>query len=114
MKTLKWENIDKVLNVLFSFGAAVVIFGAMCKILHWKGADIAITVGLLSEVGIFLIMGVVEMLKPKQVKEVTPQFNDAPINSSYSLPNVDLTDDVFALKVNLTLLNKKIEDILKS
>src|ERR1051325_5684695 len=32
------------LNFLFSFFAAVVIFAAMMKILHWKGADIAIMV----------------------------------------------------------------------
>jgi len=30
------------LNFLFSFFAAVVIFAAMMKILHWQGADIAI------------------------------------------------------------------------
>ena len=28
-----------VLNFLFSFFAAVVIFAAMMKILHWQGAD---------------------------------------------------------------------------
>src|SRR6476659_10446375 len=44
------------LNFLFSFFAAVVIFAAMMKILHWQGADIAIMVGLLSETTVFLIM----------------------------------------------------------
>jgi gliding motility-associated protein GldL len=45
-----------VLNFLFSFFAAVVIFAAMMKILHWAGADIAIMVGLLSECVVFLVM----------------------------------------------------------
>jgi gliding motility-associated protein GldL len=44
------------LNFLFSFFAAVVIFAAMMKILHWQGADIAIMVGLLSETTVFMIM----------------------------------------------------------
>lgn len=44
------------LNFLFSFFAAVVIFAAMMKILHWKGADIAIMVGLMSETCVFSIM----------------------------------------------------------
>jgi len=44
------------LNFLFSFFAAVVIFAAMMKILHWKGADIAIMVGLLSETTVFMVM----------------------------------------------------------
>ena len=45
-----------VLNFLFSFFAAVVIFAAMMKILHWKGADQAIMVGLISEAVVFLVM----------------------------------------------------------
>src|ERR1700755_3239827 len=44
------------LNFLFSFFAALVIFAAMMKILHWQGADIAIMVGLISEALVFLIM----------------------------------------------------------
>lgn len=45
-----------VLNFLFSFFAAVVIFAAMMKILHWQGADIAIMVGLIAEAVVFLVM----------------------------------------------------------
>jgi gliding motility-associated protein GldL len=45
-----------VLNFLFSFFAAVVIFAAMMKILHWSGADYAIMVGLISEAIVFLVM----------------------------------------------------------
>ena len=45
-----------VLNFLFSFFAAVVIFAAMMKILHWKGADQAIMVGLIAEAVVFLVM----------------------------------------------------------
>ena len=44
------------LNFLFSFFAAVVIFAAMMKILHWRGADYAIMVGLMSETCVFSIM----------------------------------------------------------
>jgi gliding motility-associated protein GldL len=53
-KTYKGQII---LNFLFSFFAAVVIFAAMMKILHWQGADYAIMVGLMSETCVFLIMG---------------------------------------------------------
>jgi gliding motility-associated protein GldL len=44
------------LNFLFSFFAALVIFAAMMKILHWQGADIAIMVGLIAEAIVFLVM----------------------------------------------------------
>lgn len=45
-----------VLNFIFAFFAAVVILGALFKIRHWPGADNMITMGLLSEVLVFLVM----------------------------------------------------------
>ncbi len=45
-----------VLNFIFAFFAAVVILGALFKIRHWPLADEMITLGLLSEVIVFLVM----------------------------------------------------------
>jgi gliding motility-associated protein GldL len=45
-----------VLNFIFAFFAAVVILGALFKIRHWPAADEMITIGLLSEVIVFLVM----------------------------------------------------------
>lgn len=45
-----------VLNFIFAFFAAVVILGALFKIRHWPNADEMITLGLLSEVIVFLVM----------------------------------------------------------
>ncbi len=39
----------------YGIGAAVVIVGALFKILHWKGADIMLMVGLLTEAAIFFV-----------------------------------------------------------
>ena len=39
----------------YGIGAAVVIIGALFKILHWKGADAMLMVGLLTEAAIFFI-----------------------------------------------------------
>lgn len=47
------------LNFLFSMFAAVVILGALFKIRHWPFADEMITLGLLSEVIVFLLMALV-------------------------------------------------------
>ena len=52
----KTKKGQEVLNFLFSFFAAVVIFAAMMKILHWQGSDYAIMVGLIAEAIVFLIM----------------------------------------------------------
>ena len=52
----KWKNIMK---YVYGLGAAVVIVGALFKIMHWPGSGILLTVGLLTEAGIF-IMSVME------------------------------------------------------
>ena len=56
MRFFKTHKGQIVLNFLFSFFAAVVIFAAMMKILHWQGADQAIMIGLISETIVFLVM----------------------------------------------------------
>lgn len=48
-------KLDRVVNIVVSVGAAVVIFGAWAKILHKSFADVMLTVGLLTEAAIFLI-----------------------------------------------------------
>ena len=40
---------------VYGIGAAVVIIGALFKILHWKGADIMLMVGLGTEAVIFFL-----------------------------------------------------------
>jgi hypothetical protein len=39
----------------YGLGAAVVIVGALFKITHWKGADLMLTIGLLTEAAIFTV-----------------------------------------------------------
>ena len=53
------------LNVAVCVGASVVIVGALFKILHWKGADTMLMVGLLTEAAIFLLYAFVP--PPKDV-----------------------------------------------
>lgn len=51
-ETKRWKTI---MNFIYGFGAAIVIVGALFKILHWPGADLMLIVGLLTEAGIFVI-----------------------------------------------------------
>ena len=48
--TKKWKLF---MAKLYGIGAAVVIIGALFKIMHWKGADIALIAGLSTEAVIF-------------------------------------------------------------
>jgi gliding motility-associated protein GldL len=51
-------GVNKLLNVVVCFGAAIVIVGALFKIQHYPGANIMLPVGLLIEAGIFLVYGI--------------------------------------------------------
>lgn len=46
-------------NVVYSLGASVVIVGALFKIMHWPGASIVLTAGMVTEAFLFVI-GVLE------------------------------------------------------
>ena len=48
----KWK---KTMNFIYGFGAAIVIVGALFKILHLPGANAMLSVGLLTEAAIFMI-----------------------------------------------------------
>jgi hypothetical protein len=45
-------------NLIIGLGAAVVLIGALFKILSLPGADLALTVGLVTEAGLFVMLGV--------------------------------------------------------
>ncbi|MFN4121699.1 MAG: gliding motility protein GldL [Flavobacteriales bacterium] len=45
----------RIMGMIYGIGAAIVIIGALFKILHWKGANEMLMVGLLTEAGIFFI-----------------------------------------------------------
>jgi methyl-accepting chemotaxis protein len=49
------------LNTVISWGASIVILGLMFKILHWKGGEWMIGIGLMTESLLFFILGVASM-----------------------------------------------------
>ena len=63
---------DKIINTAYSFGAAIVVFGAWGKIEHKDFGDTALTVGLLTETSIFIIYGLMEWRRKKGMEEQEP------------------------------------------
>jgi gliding motility-associated protein GldL len=49
------RSTEKIVNVIVCVGASIVIIGALFKILHWKGADEMLMIGLFTEAFIFLV-----------------------------------------------------------
>jgi hypothetical protein len=72
-------RLEKLINTVYSFAAAVVIFGAWAKLEHKDYGSIALTAGLLTEVAIFFIYGIMEWSKspqedqPKQFPPITTE-----------------------------------------
>lgn len=52
---LKSSSGKKVMNFIYGAAAAVVIVGALFKILHWTGADTMLIVGMFTEAFVFLV-----------------------------------------------------------
>lgn len=61
---------EKVFNFVYAIGAAIVVYGAWLKITHKQTADLFLTIGLLTEVAIFVIIGLQELLK-KSTTDIT-------------------------------------------
>jgi hypothetical protein len=66
-------RLEKIINTVYSFAAAVVIFGAWAKLEHKDYGSIALTVGLLTEVAIFFIYGLMEWNKGPEAEEQSKQ-----------------------------------------
>ena len=68
-------DIDAVLNFIVCIGAAVVILGALAKLVHHYLADIALTIGLFTEATIFVIYAFLppekDAAKPAETREKT-------------------------------------------
>ncbi|WP_442794858.1 gliding motility protein GldL [Pelobium manganitolerans] len=64
------------LDAIISWGATVVIIGAMAKILHWPGGELIIGIGLATEAILFFIMGFVPPHKDPKWEKVYPQLSE--------------------------------------
>jgi gliding motility-associated protein GldL len=53
----KVKGMKKVMHMVTCFGAAIVILGALFKIMHYPGASIMLPVGLIVETALFLAFG---------------------------------------------------------
>jgi gliding motility-associated protein GldL len=68
-------TVNRAVNVIVCVGAAVVIFGAMAKILHLSWADWALKIGLSTEALIFLVYAI---LPPP---DMGPSYAPAPVET---------------------------------
>ncbi|MFM1913050.1 MAG: hypothetical protein RIR51_888 [Bacteroidota bacterium] len=86
-------KLEKNINVIASFGAAVVIIGALFKILHWNNANIMLMVGMFVEAGIFIMFGYLylkaEPEKQYDWEKVYPELADGAKSNKERTAGVD-------------------------
>ena len=58
MKFVKSAPFKYLKNLIIGVGAAVVLIGALYKIMSWPGADEMLQIGLYTEAGLFLMLGI--------------------------------------------------------
>ncbi len=135
MSQKKKSLIEKLpLDKIISWGASVVIIGAMFKILHWKNGELIIGIGLGTEAFLFFLMGFMPSHKEPHWDKVYPQlsedFSGSPIDLTKAvklneleikgstgggLPDLKIGDDVVAkIKEGLDNFSNKVSSISNS
>ncbi|MDX5345739.1 MAG: gliding motility protein GldL [Hymenobacteraceae bacterium] len=92
---------DKVMPMVYGIGAAIVIVGAMFKIMHWKGADVMLIVGLSTEAVIFFLSAFQPQPHEVDWSRVYPQLAD------------DYQGGATAVAADGTSVTKKLDDMLR-
>ncbi len=76
MSFLKSKSFKYLKNLIIGVGAAIVLVGALYKILSWEGADLMLTIGLLVEAGLFLMLGVLGPEKDYYWEKLYPGLDE--------------------------------------
>ncbi len=87
MSFIKSKGFKYAKNFIIGIGAAIVLVGALFKINSWEGADLMLTIGLLTEAGLFIMLGILPPDKDYYWEKLYPGLdnynsNVAPIAAS--------------------------------
>jgi hypothetical protein len=76
MSFLKSKGFKYAKNLIIGIGAAIVLVGALFKIQSWEGATEMLTIGLLTEAGLFFMLGVLGPEPDYYWDKLIPGLND--------------------------------------
>ncbi|WP_283641640.1 gliding motility protein GldL [Mesonia mobilis] len=102
----KSKNSKKIMNMVYGLGAAVVILGALFKIMHWPGAGPMLIAGLVTEALVFTISAFEPVDNELDWSLVYPEL----AGGASAPKNVAKKQDVKEAEVSLS---KKLDDMLK-
>lgn len=94
----------KIMNMVYGLGAAIVIVGALFKIMHWPFGDEMLIIGLLTEAAVFVVSAFEPVDSDLDWSKVYPELaGEAGIGSKNTLSSEEETG----------LLSKKLDEMLK-
>jgi gliding motility-associated protein GldL len=70
----KSNSFKKGMNMVYGLGAAVVIIGALFKIMHWPYGDLMLIIGLVTEAGVFVVSAFEPVDKELDWSKVYPEL----------------------------------------
>lgn len=79
-------KVDKIINTAYSFGAAIVVFGAWAKMEHKTYSDDALTAGMMTEAVIFCLYGFMEW---RSKPAATAQLEDKPATDGIGMKDLN-------------------------
>lgn len=116
---LKSRSGQVIMNFVYGAAAAVVIVGALFKILHWEGANLMLQIGMFTEAFVFLISAFDPPAEGYHWERVYPQLEDESAAPAAGLPDTSwsqslsqLDGSVFGeLSTTLTGLNTNVSKL---
>ncbi len=99
----KSNTSKKLMNMVYGLGAAVVIIGALFKIMHWPYGDLMLIIGLVTEAGVFVVSAFEPVDSELDWSKVYPEL--AGEDSQYS--------DGAVTEEEKGILSQKLDEMLK-
>ncbi len=99
----KSNSFKKGMNMVYGLGAAVVIIGALFKIMHWPYGDLMLIIGLVTEAGVFVVSAFEPVDKELDWSKVYPELAGG---ESYDSVEEEVKDEK-------GLLSQKLDEMLK-
>lgn len=99
------KSSKKIMNMVYGLGAAIVIIGALFKIMHWPFGNTMLIIGLVVEAGVFAISAFEPVDNELDWSKVYPELNQESPSSSKSKKSTQEDEQ--------GLLSKKLDEMLK-
>lgn len=101
-------------NLVVGVAAGVVMVGALFKLTHWRGANIMLTVGLLTEAFIFTLLGILPPAKEYHWERYYPDLNINPDVEAYRKGIEFHPFDITGRDAGMTAAGGRSESVTKS